>query len=61
MLQWIASNIWTIIICAVLIAVIAAIIINMIKKKKAGKSMVCSCGSCSGCPMSGSCHSTQKK
>lgn len=56
MFQWIASNIWTIIICAVLIGIIIAIVISMVKKKKAGKSMVCSCGSCKGCPMSGSCH-----
>ena len=56
MLQWIISNIWTIIICAVLVAIVAAIIISMVKKKKAGKSMVCSCGCCKGCPMSGSCH-----
>lgn len=56
MLQWVISNIWTLIICAVLIAVVAAIIVSMVKKKKQGKSMVCNCGSCKGCPMSGSCH-----
>ena len=56
MLQWITNNIWTIVICAVLIAIVAAIIVGMVKKKKAGKSMVCSCGSCQSCPLSGSCH-----
>ena len=56
MFTWIAENIWTIIICAVLIAIVAAIIINMIKKKRAGKSVVCNCGNCKGCAMSGSCH-----
>ena len=56
MFQWIASNIWTIIICAVLIAIVTAIIVSMVKKKKQGKSMVCSCGNCKCCPMSGSCH-----
>lgn len=56
MFTWIASNIWTIIICAVLITVVAAIIISMVKKKRSGKSMVCNCGSCKSCPMSGSCH-----
>ena len=56
MLQWIASNIWTIIICTVLIAIIAAIIINMIRRKKQGRSMTCDCGHCASCPMSGSCH-----
>ncbi len=56
MFQWITSNFWTIIICAVLIAIVTAIIISMVKKKKAGKSMVCSCGNCKTCPMGGSCH-----
>lgn len=56
MIQWISSNIWTIIICAVLLAAVAAIIIGMIRKKRCGKSVVCSCGSCSCCPMGGSCH-----
>ena len=56
MLQWIASNIWTIVICAVLIGIVAAIIINMIRKKKQGKSVVCNCGNCKGCAMHGSCH-----
>ena len=56
MFQWIVSNIWTIIICAALIAIVTAIIVSMVKKKKQGKSMVCNCGSCKCCPMSGSCH-----
>ena len=50
MFQWIISNIWTIIICAVLIAIVSAIIISMVKKKKQGKSLVCSCGNCKTCP-----------
>ena len=54
MFAWISGNIWTIIICAVLIAIVAAIIVSM--KKKAGKSVVCNCGNCKACPMSGSCH-----
>ena len=56
MLQWIAGNIWTIIICAVLIGIVAAIIINMVKKKRKGKSVMCNCGNCKGCAMQGSCH-----
>ena len=56
MFQWIVSNIWTIIICAVLIAIVTAIIVSMVKKKKQGKSMVCNCGNCKSCPMSCSCH-----
>ena len=49
MFQWIVSNIWTIIICAVLIAIVSAIIISMVKKKKQVKSMVCNCGNCKSC------------
>lgn len=54
MLTWIIDNIATIIICAVLIAIVAAIIVSMIRNKKKGKSS-CGCG-CSDCPMSSSCH-----
>ena len=56
MLAWIISNIWTIIICAVLIGVVAAIIANMVKKKRQGKSVTCDCGNCKNCAMHGSCH-----
>ena len=60
MLQWIAGNIWTIIICAVLLGIVAAIIISIVKKKKQGKSVVCNCGNCKGCAMQGSCHQKTK-
>lgn len=56
MMTWIAENIGTIIICAVLIAVVAAIIAGMVRKKLQGRSVVCDCGCCSGCPMSGQCR-----
>ena len=55
MLAWLTENLATIIICAVLMAVVAAIIVSMVRNKKKGKS-ACGCG-CSDCPMSGSCHS----
>lgn len=54
MLAWLKDNIATIIICAALIAVIAAIIVSMVRNKKKGKS-ACGCG-CADCPMGGSCH-----
>lgn len=54
MLAWLSQNIATIIICAVLIGIVAAIIVGMVRDKKKGKSS-CGCG-CSGCSMSGSCH-----
>ena len=34
MIQWIISNIWTIIICAVLIGIVAAIIVSMVRQGK---------------------------
>lgn len=55
MLAWISQNIATVIICAGLIALVAAIIIGMVQKKKKGVSS-CGCG-CSNCPMGGSCRS----
>lgn len=55
MLTWISENIATIIICAVLIAVVAAVIGKMVRDKKKGKSS-CGCG-CANCAMNGSCHS----
>ena len=56
MLDLIVGNLGTIIVCAVLLGVVAAVIISMAKKKKQGKSAVCDCGSCKCCPMHGSCH-----
>jgi hypothetical protein len=54
MLSWIAANIGTIIICAVLGVIVACIIAGMIRDKKKGKS---SCGgNCGHCPMGGSGH-----
>ena len=57
MLTWLSQNIATMILWTVLIAVVAAIIIHMIKNKKKGKS-ACGCG-CADCPMRSACH-TQK-
>ena len=54
MLAWLTENISTIIICAVLVAVVAAIIVSMVKNRKKGK-FSCGCG-CSDCPISTSCN-----
>ena len=58
MLAWISANIATVIICAVLVIIVAAIIIGMVRDKKKGKSSW-GCG-CSSCPMSGSCQTENK-
>lgn len=55
MFAWIMENIGTILICAVLIAIVAAIVVSMRRDRKKGKS---SCGcNCAHCAMSGTCHS----
>lgn len=55
MVAWIMENIGTILICAVLIAIIAAVVVSMLRDRKKGKS---SCGcNCAHCAMSGACHS----
>ena len=54
MLAWLSENIGTIVICALLVLIAAAILISLIKNKKKGRTS-CGCG-CSNCPMSSSCH-----
>lgn len=56
MFQWLTANVWTIVICAVLIGIVTVIIISMVRKKRKGKSVVCNCGNCKGCALQGSCH-----
>ena len=51
MFTWIADNIVTITICAVLVAIVAAIIVSLIRDKKKGKS-TCGCN-CAHCAMNG--------
>ena len=54
MIEWLASNIGTIICALVLAALAAAAVIVLVKDKKNGKSS-CGCG-CANCPMNGKCH-----
>lgn len=54
MLEWLTQNIGTIVICAGLLAVVAAIIRYLIRQKKQGKT---SCGAgCAHCANAGCCH-----
>ena len=55
MLDWLAGNLAAILICAALLAAVAAIAAGLIRDRKRGKSS-CGCG-CANCPMSGACHS----
>ncbi len=59
MFAWIVDNLATVGVCAVLVAVMAAIIVKLIKDKKAGKS---SCGgNCAACPMCCGCKTPPPK
>lgn len=55
---WLSENIATILICVVLLAAVAGIVIHLIQNKKKGKSS-CGCG-CSACAMKDSCHGGKK-
>jgi hypothetical protein len=54
MLVFLAENIATIIVGAVVLAVAASIVAKLVRDKRNKKSS-CGCGSCSGCPSAGSC------
>ena len=54
MFEFIADNVATIVTCAVLILIVAAIIIKLVRDKKHHRSS-CSCG-CGSCPNSEFCH-----
>ncbi len=45
----------TILVGALVAAVVAAVAVSMIRNKKKGKH-ACACGGCSGCSMQGVCH-----
>ena len=54
MIRSIMNNAGTIAVALVLIGIVAAVIRQLRKDRRQGKS---SCGgSCGGCPMAGSCH-----
>ena len=54
MLDWIAANLATILICALLIVIVFLIVRYLLRQKKAGKS---SCGAgCAHCAMHGQCR-----
>ena len=59
MIQFISENLSTILITAALAAVVALIIVKMIKDKKKGKTS-CSC-SCTGCAGASICHPDSNK
>ena len=55
MLAWLTENLGTVVISAILLAVVVCISIHLLHQKKQGKS---SCGcNCATCAMHGRCHS----
>ena len=54
MLIWLQNHIFTILICAVLIAFFGWLVYTLIRDRKQGKSSCC--GGCAGCAMAGHCH-----
>ncbi len=57
-MTWLINNIGTILVLALLIAIVAFIILHIKKDKAAGKSS-CGCG-CANCAMRGKCHGGKK-
>lgn len=56
MLVFLKDNLSTIIIGLIILAVVAGIVVKMIRDKKKGKtSCNCGCG-CENCPSAGICH-----
>lgn len=54
MLEWFNANVGTILISALLLVMVTAIVIYLVRQKRAGKS---SCGAgCAHCAMHGQCH-----
>lgn len=59
MLEFITANLATILICAILAAVVGLVVFSMVRNKKSGKSS-CGCG-CGGCAMKEQCHKNNTK
>lgn len=54
MLSFLLKNAGTIVVALIILAIVVAIVANMIKCRKKAKS---SCGGgCASCPMAGACH-----
>lgn len=56
MFQWVAQNLGTICICAIVLLLIGVALFSLLKDRRNGKS---SCG-CSACSMRGVCHGAKK-
>ena len=59
MINWVNANLGTVFVCVILVAVIAIVLYDMIRKKQKG-SFSCTCN-CGGCPVSGTCHKRKEE
>ena len=59
MLSWIASNVGSILVLAVLLLTVGLILAFRLRRKRQGGSS-CGCG-CSSCPMADKCHGEEKE
>lgn len=55
MLEWLRTNIWTILIIAAVAAAVTAAIVYMVRSKKKGKSVFSCGGNCASCIYGGQC------
>ena len=55
MLTYISNNLATILVGLAILGAVVWVIAGMVKKKKSGKPIGCSCG-CSQCPSASDCH-----
>ena len=58
MFEFISANLGTILVGAVVLAMIVAVTVSMVKKRKSGGSCSCGCG-CSDCANASICHPHQ--
>ena len=58
-MKWLIENWTTLLVIAAIAALVALIIVKMVRDRRAGKSS-CGCG-CASCPMSGSCVKAEDK
>ncbi len=58
MIDWLIANIGTISVGFVVLAVVALVIVLMVRDKKKGRSSTCGCG-CESCALAGKCHSAK--
>lgn len=59
MLEWLVNNLATIIISALLLAVVVLVVCSMVRQKRKGRS---SCGcNCASCALNGQCHTAVEK